>query len=182
LLSLTLLLFLLLDFFSLSLSLSRINLLNQQLKMPAWWGRKSSKNKEQQQQVVTEQNPLSNQLNPSNSSIKADKKKGKHKPKSLEDVLSRNSPRTSKDFGGAAASGLSFCDSDSGEKIGHPLPRPSISSGNDHIQGVVFGLGSGSGSVSSLSSSVSSEDHPVAQDQGQFGNFRLVCFCFCLFF
>uniref|UniRef100_A0A2N9ERX0 mitogen-activated protein kinase kinase kinase n=1 Tax=Fagus sylvatica TaxID=28930 RepID=A0A2N9ERX0_FAGSY len=140
--------------------------------MPAWWGRKSSKNKEQQQQVVTEQNPLSNQLNPSNSSIKADKKKGKHKPKSLEDVLSRNSPRTSKDFGGAAASGLSFCDSDSGEKIGHPLPRPSISSGNDHIQGVVFGLGSGSGSVSSLSSSVSSEDHPVAQDQGQFGNFR----------
>lgn len=139
--------------------------------MPAWWGRKSSKNKgqqqeqkqEQQQQVVN-QNPLSYHLHPSKSSVNNDKTKGKDKgkPVSFDDGLLRNSPRTSKDFG--ASSGFLGFDSDSGERIGHPLPRPSILAGHDNISLVV---GCGSGSISSVSSSGSSEDQPIAQDNGQ---------------
>lgn len=134
--------------------------------MPAWWGRKSGKNKEQ--------NPLTAHLSLSKSSVKNDraKEKDKEKAKSFDEVFSRNSPRTSKDFGGP--SGFSGFDSDGGDKVGHPLPRPSILSGNDHIHGVVVGLGSGSGSVSSVSSSGSSEDQPVAQEQGQVVQSRLV--------
>ncbi|KAL4632572.1 hypothetical protein ACB092_04G061100 [Castanea dentata] len=138
--------------------------------MPAWWGRKSSKNKQQQQKAVKDQqNPLTTNLNPSKAPIKTiSNTKSKDKPKSFDGVFSRNSPRASKDFGpGGSSSGFSGFDSDS-----HPLPRPSISSGTDQIQPGVVGLGSGSGSVSSVSSCGSSEDHPVAQDQGHFGNHR----------
>jgi mitogen-activated protein kinase kinase kinase 3 len=126
--------------------------------MPAWWGKKSGKSKEP--------NPLSAHLQPSKSSVKNDKAKGKDKEKasSFDEAFSRNSPRTSKDFGGG--SGFYGFDSDGGDKVGHPLPRPSILSGNDHIHGAVVGLGSGS--VSSVSSSGSSEDQPVAQEQSQF--------------
>ena len=148
--------------------------------MPAWWPRKSSKNKQQQQKAVKDQqNPLTANLNPSKSPIKTIcNTKSKDKPKSFDGVLSRNSPRASKDFGpGGSSSGFSGFDSDS-----HPLPRPSISSGPDQNQPGVVGLGSGSGSVSSVSSCGSSEDHPVAQDQGHFGNHRLVWFGFSLFF
>ncbi|XP_062147983.1 mitogen-activated protein kinase kinase kinase 3 [Alnus glutinosa] len=133
--------------------------------MPAWWPvRKSCKNKEQ--------NPVSAHLNPSKSSVKNDrlKAKDKEKPNSFDEVVLRNSPRTSKDFGGS--SGFSGCDSDGGDRVGHPLPLPSILSGNDSNNSVVVGLGSGSGSVSSVSSSGSSEDQPVAQEHGQVGQFR----------
>ncbi|KAG6721564.1 hypothetical protein I3843_03G117200 [Carya illinoinensis] len=146
--------------------------------MPAWWGRKGSKNKGQkpqsQQQQDVYQNPVSSHLNLNLSKlfIKNENTKGKdrEKPKSFDELLPRNSPRTSRDFGGS--SGFSGFDSDSGERKCHPLPLPSTSSGNDHIHGVVLGLGSGSGSVSSVSSSGSSEDQSVAQENGQSGNFR----------
>jgi mitogen-activated protein kinase kinase kinase 3 len=151
--------------------------------MPAWWPvRKSCKNKEQ--------NPVNAHLNPSKSSVKNDrlKAKDKEKPNSFDEVVLRNSPRTSKDFGGS--SGFSGCDSDGGDRVGHPLPLPSILSGNDSNNSVVVGLGSGSGSVSSVSSSGSSEDQPVAQEHGQVGQFRLVFgaledfffFFFCVIF
>ncbi|OMO56221.1 hypothetical protein COLO4_35736 [Corchorus olitorius] len=86
----------------------------------------------------------------------------------------RNSPRGSRDFGlvgGSAggSSGFSGFDSDSGEKKGIPLPRPSVSSmQSDH--GV--GLGSGSASVSSVSSSGSSEDNQIANDPAQILAYR----------
>ncbi|XP_059432018.1 mitogen-activated protein kinase kinase kinase 3 [Corylus avellana] len=130
--------------------------------MPAWWGKKSGKSKEQ--------NPLSAHLYASKSSVNNERVKAKDKEKasSFDEVFCRNSPRTSKDFGGS--SGFSGFDSDGGDKVGHPLPRPSILSGNDHIHGAVVGMGSGS--VSSVSSSGSSEDQPVAQEQAQFSQFR----------
>lgn len=84
--------------------------------------------------------------------------------------FSRNSPRSSRDLGssGAASSGFSGFDSDSGDKS-LPLPRPAISGlGIDHGPG----NGSGSSSVSSISSSGSSDDHPSAQEQLQFGAYR----------
>ncbi|KAA8531072.1 hypothetical protein F0562_005781 [Nyssa sinensis] len=148
--------------------------------MPAWWGRKSTKNKDQQQQQQleqTQQSPHGNNHNSSKSSIKNDKKNGKDKPKSFDEVsgmvLSRNSPRNSKDFTSAGGSGSSGSSAFSGfdSDRGHPLPRPSISStpslGIDHA----VGLGSGSVSVSSVSSSGSSDDHNNL-DHGQLGVYR----------
>lgn len=159
--------------------------------MPAWWGKKSGKNKEESQQTqVQGQNPYANHGNFLKLSTKADatsKKKvvgggggggssnEKDRPRSFDEgVLARNSPRNSKDIaviGPGSSSGFSGFDSDSVEKIGHPLPRPSISSmpGDQ-----VVGLGSGSGSVSSVSSSGSSDDHHIVIDQVQFGGSRLV--------
>ncbi|XWS33149.1 hypothetical protein CRYUN_Cryun22dG0054000 [Craigia yunnanensis] len=161
--------------------------------MPAWWGKKSSKNKEESPQ---NQSPRSTTI----GFIKFSPKKtdaaaggffgGKNKaaaapaddnnnnnnnnnnyPKSFDDggglvLTTRNSPRTSKDFGVVGgSSGFSGFDSDSGEKRGIPLPRPSLSSmQNDHV----VGLGSGSPSVSSVSSSISSEDNQIANDPVQF--------------
>ena len=87
-------------------------------------------------------------------------------------IFSRNSPRCSRDLGtsGAASSGFSGFDSDSGD-TSVPLPRPTTSGlGIDH--GV--GNGSGSVSVSSVSSSGSSDDHPSAQEHLQFGGLRWV--------
>lgn len=135
--------------------------------MPAWWGKKSSKNKDESQ------SPQSNHFN--FIKFSGDKKKEKNdRPRSFDGVIfTRSSPRDSKDYGiaGAGSSGFSGFDSDSGEKKGHPLPRPLDSSmQSDHGNG----LGSGSGSVSSISSSGSSEDHVIGSDQGQFGGSRLV--------
>ncbi|KAL6346054.1 hypothetical protein AAG906_025334 [Vitis piasezkii] len=136
--------------------------------MPAWWGRKSSKCKEEVQQ----QNPESTLYNISKISIRNEKKNGKDKPKSFDEGLfSRNSPRSSKDYGaltgsgGGGSSGFSGFDSDCGDKIrGHPLPLPSA--------GIEHGVGSGSGSVSSVSSSGSSDDHPSPHDHAPFGVYR----------
>lgn len=138
--------------------------------MPAWWGRKSSKCKEE----VKQQNPESTLYNISKISIRNDKKNGKDKPKSFDEGLfSRNSPRSSKDYGaltvsgGGGSSGFSGFDSDCGDKIrGHPLPLPSA--------GIEHGVGSGSGSVSSVSSSGSSDDHPSPHDHAPFGVYRWV--------
>ncbi|KAK9291364.1 hypothetical protein L1049_019310 [Liquidambar formosana] len=159
--------------------------------MPAWWGRKSSKNKgeqqqqQQQQQQLQQQKPHGSSYHDSTkSSLKYDKKNAIDKPKSFDEVsaaiLSRNSPRNSKEFAlsGTGCSGFSGFDSDGGggggEKRGHPLPRPSVSStpslGID--QGV--GLGSGSVSISSVSSSGSSEEHSTT-DHIQFGVHRGHC-------
>ncbi|XP_052188839.1 mitogen-activated protein kinase kinase kinase 3 isoform X2 [Diospyros lotus] len=129
--------------------------------MPAWWGRKSSKNKEQQ--LRQDAHPPGKD----DSTKSSLKKRPKDKPKSFDDALvSRNSPRNSRDFSGLSA--FSGFDSDRG----HPLPRPSVSSAlslgmMDH--GV--GLGSGSVSVSSVSSSGSSDDHTQV-DHAQLGVFR----------
>ncbi|KAL7254600.1 hypothetical protein ACSBR1_008874 [Camellia fascicularis] len=136
-----------------------------------WWGRKSTKNKE----LV--QNDWGNQ-NLSKSSIKNDNKRAKDKANSFDEVLvSRNSPRNSRDFSGSGSGGGGR--SSSG---GLPLPRPSISStpswgGIDHGVGVGVGvvgvgLGSGSVSVSSSVSSSGSSDDQTHLDHAQFGIFR----------
>ncbi|MCD7448463.1 hypothetical protein HAX54_042597 [Datura stramonium] len=118
--------------------------------MPAWWGKKSTKNKDPQSK---------------------DKERDKYvKPRSFDELLCRNSPRSSKDFGGSGSgSGFSGFDSGSSLEKAHPLPRPSVSSlGNDH--GV--SLACGSVSVSSTSSSGSSDSGPVNTDQAQLDTFR----------
>ncbi|KAJ8526310.1 hypothetical protein K7X08_028787 [Anisodus acutangulus] len=113
--------------------------------MPAWWGKKSTKNKE---------NPQSKDLKERNKYVK---------PRSFDELLSRNSPRSSKEFSGSG-SGFSGFDSGSSLEKAHPLPMPSVSLGNDH--------GSVSVSVSSTSSSGSSYGGPVNNDQAQLDTFR----------
>ncbi|MCD9644079.1 hypothetical protein HAX54_032057 [Datura stramonium] len=62
--------------------------------MPAWWGKKSTKNKDPQSK---------------------DKERDKYvKPRSFDELLCRNSPRSSKDFGGSVSSTSSSGSSDSG--------------------------------------------------------------------
>ncbi|KAK1586669.1 hypothetical protein Q3G72_004882 [Acer saccharum] len=153
--------------------------------MPAWWGKKSSKNKEDNNQ--NNHNSSSNHFNfikfstckSDSDSNSSNNNSNKKKPttddpntKSCDDVIfTRNSPRESRDFAinGAGSSGFLGFDSDSVEKRGHPLPRPSVSSmHSDHG----IGLGSGYASVSSVSSSGSSEDHLIGTDQIQFGGAR----------
>ncbi|XP_010260482.1 PREDICTED: mitogen-activated protein kinase kinase kinase YODA-like isoform X2 [Nelumbo nucifera] len=150
-------------------------------KMPAWWGRKSHKSSKAEQ---------NEQVNPHNiskgSEVKDDKKKGKEKPKSFDEVsaifIARKSARTSKEFvisGGGSSFGS---DSDGhvgvgggggcggggvAEKRGHPLPRPSVSS-SPSLE-IDHGVGSVSGSVSSISSSGSDDSTP---DLGLFGGYR----------
>lgn len=155
--------------------------------MPAWWGRKSTKNKDQQQQQEEDQigeYPLSNHHSLSKLSIRNENKKGKNvvdkKTKSFDEVsavvLSRNSPRTSKDFGvggGGNNSGSSSGFSGFGSDRGHPLPQPSNLSPTASlgiIDHVGAGLGSASASLSSGSSSVSSDDPNI--DHGQIGFYR----------
>ncbi|KAL5555514.1 hypothetical protein UlMin_037750 [Ulmus minor] len=144
--------------------------------MPAWWARKSSKQREENQiaqSTKVQQKSHGNPYGSVKSPIEIEKKKSKDKPRSFDEVF-RGSPRLSREFAAAGGSGSGFCgfDSDGAEKRGHPLPRPSVSSmqslGNDHGGG----LGSGSVSVSSVSSSGSSEDHPVVNDHVQFSQYR----------
>ncbi|KAH7853042.1 hypothetical protein Vadar_032530 [Vaccinium darrowii] len=155
--------------------------------MPAWWGKKFTKNKEQQQQEVHQQQqpyPIGNKHDLSKSPIKYDtpkKKSVKDKAKSCDELLgSHNSPRNSKDFttagggGGGSSGSLGFSGFDS-DRAAHPLPRPSISSmqslGITDHHGIGVGSGSGSGSVSSCSSG-SSDDHTTTHiDQGQISTF-----------
>ncbi|XP_010547897.1 PREDICTED: mitogen-activated protein kinase kinase kinase YODA-like isoform X3 [Tarenaya hassleriana] len=119
--------------------------------MPAWWARKSGKSKDDshnrnRNQIAHNQSPRG--VDRRNRGIISGESKT-----SLDEPVTptRGTPRCSRDFAGF--------DSDSGEKRGHPLPRPSVSSiHSDH--------GSGSGSVSSVSSSGS------ADDQGQLGSCR----------
>ncbi|KAL1216121.1 Mitogen-activated protein kinase kinase kinase 3 [Cardamine amara subsp. amara] len=97
--------------------------------MPTWWGRKSGKNKDDHSKSCNVDPPLT--------------------PPSRG-----GTPRCSREFAGAC-SGFSGFDSDSVEKKGHPLPRPSLSPVSIHH---VSGSTSGSTSVSSVSSSGSAED------------------------
>ncbi|XP_017228865.1 mitogen-activated protein kinase kinase kinase 3 isoform X1 [Daucus carota subsp. sativus] len=129
--------------------------------MPTWWpGKKSSKTKEDQK------NKYSN--NTIHQSLSKDNKNRifkDSKPRSFDDVssavINKGSPRISKEINknGSGSSGFSGFDSD---QRAHPLPRPCNSTlGVDQTGG----LGSGSASVSSVSSSGSSDDH------SQFGIF-----------
>ncbi|XP_030512256.1 mitogen-activated protein kinase kinase kinase 3 isoform X2 [Rhodamnia argentea] len=117
--------------------------------MPAWWSRKSNK---------TREDAPTHHPSPAKSSIKSD---AKRKPNSFDDVVSsRNSPRNSRDFGGTAggpAGEFAGFDSDRGL----PLPRPSVSSVQDPLNGSV--------SVSSVSSSGSSDDHQLVNGHAQLG-------------
>lgn len=163
--------------------------------MPTWWGRKSSKSKEQPQEQVPRGGGGGGGLLHFNFTTKssptrngtANKKGGcnkTEKPKSFDDAF-RNSPRASRDFltssataaAAGSSSGFSCWDSDSGEKRGLPLPRPSVSSnqsfGND--QGLVFGSASVSGS--SVSSTGSYDDHPIQTYNSQINGTRLVMLC-----
>lgn len=139
--------------------------------MPAWWSKKSSKSKEESQHSSSSHfnfikfpahNKSDNEINRKKSGA------DDQKTRSMDDVVfTRNSPRESRDFAmnGAGSSGFSGFDSDSTEKRGHPLPRPSVSSiHSDHA----------SASVSSVSSSGSSDDHVVAVDQSPVGGYRFV--------
>lgn len=154
--------------------------------MPAWWGKKSSKSKEESPQ---NQSPRGTSIglikflpNKTDSAAAAAGGCGRKKEAvaELPDDKSnyrksfdggglvstiRSSPRASRDFGGVGcggSSGFSGFDSDSVEKRAVPLPRPSVQGDQ------VTGLGSGSTSVSSVSSSGSSEDNQIANDPVQF--------------
>jgi mitogen-activated protein kinase kinase kinase 3 len=135
--------------------------------MPAWWSRKSSKNKQERdinnndEEDEEEQsrsgsgtggvlqfnfmkspiNAIRNNNNNNGDCIKKKEKKKKSKPKSFDEVFNRNSPRTSREFDGGAAT----------QNKGLPLPLP-----------VNTDQGSLSGSGSSVSSSTSFSDHPIS--------------------
>ena len=130
--------------------------------MPAWWSKKSGKNKQtQHQEQEDEEEPrgaLIFNLMRSPINIGSSRKKGKEKHKSFDELfVSRNSPspRKSKEFSNAV-------DGDRNNSRGVPLPRPSVSS--NHSFGNEQGLGFGSASVSgsSVSSSTSYDDHPIS--------------------
>ncbi|XP_058764982.1 mitogen-activated protein kinase kinase kinase 3-like [Vicia villosa] len=150
--------------------------------MPTWWGKKSTKTKDLLHQEEPRGGSSSGgssggggvlHFNFNKSPIRnaANYKNGYYKPenpRSFEDASNfRNSPRSSRDFTPstttttAAGGSSSFWDSEAGDKIGHPLPRPSVSStqslSND--QGITFGSASVSGS--SVSSNGSCDD-PLA--------------------
>ncbi|MBA0561965.1 hypothetical protein Golob_007059 [Gossypium lobatum] len=163
--------------------------------MPAWWGKKSNKNKEESQNRsprgtsigVIKLSPIKPDATTGFSgggaagkmkvaAAAADDKNNNYS-KSFDGggglvLTTSNSPRASREFSGVVgcsgggSSGFSGLDSDSGEKIGIPLPTPSISSmQSDHV----VGLGSGWHSVSSDSSS---EDNQIANDPVQFLAYR----------
>ncbi|KAL4578525.1 hypothetical protein LXL04_014649 [Taraxacum kok-saghyz] len=152
--------------------------------MPAWFGRKSTKNKDNQprnQDQVHQENPFySNSyqtLSSKPTSIKNDNDK-KHKTSCDDAVLARGSPRVSRDFSpsssstpvaGAGAHGSSsgFLGFDS-DRVAHPLPQPSISPTTS--LGMVDLNGSGSVSSSGGSSVSSADEHNL--DHSQLGIFR----------
>ncbi|KAK3419240.1 hypothetical protein EUGRSUZ_H04962 [Eucalyptus grandis] len=124
-----------------------------------WWPRKSSKSRED----AAAAGASGAQYSPRKSSVKNDAKRN---PRSFDEASSsRNSPRNSRDFGGAGGGGggggpavlFSGFDSDRGL----PLPRPSVSS--------IQGTENGSVSVSSVSSSGSSDDPQLVNGHAQFG-------------
>ncbi|XP_042495243.1 mitogen-activated protein kinase kinase kinase 3-like isoform X2 [Macadamia integrifolia] len=145
--------------------------------MRAWWGRKSHKSSKEKKSEASEEEQHHHDYIKA-SFFKNDKKKGKEKPKSFDGLsailITRNFPRTSKDFGcswGSDSDGYSGGGVVS-EKKGLPLPRPSVSSAPSLLidHGVVSGSRSGSVSVSSDSSSGSLDDAPP--DRASFCNSR----------
>lgn len=153
--------------------------------MPTWWGKKSSKPKEHEEPRggSSTSNGSSGggggvlQFNFSNKSPIRNSNKNGYKPenpRSFDDASSnfRKSPRSSRDFSpsinssGAAGGGSSSCwDSDAGDKIGLPLPRPSTQSYSNDQGGITFGFGSASLSGSSVSSNCSYDDPSTSNSQ-----------------
>ncbi|CAI9763421.1 unnamed protein product [Fraxinus pennsylvanica] len=111
--------------------------------MPAWWGKKFSKNKESKPE--------------DSAAIKNETKRGKDNKNKGEQL--RNPPASSRDFSG-------FDLTPSSLDRGHPLPTPSATSSDNNINGLRFGVGTGSSSYSSVSSSGSSDDHLHTVDHG----------------
>ncbi|GMI67600.1 MAP KINASE KINASE KINASE 3, mitogen-activated protein kinase kinase kinase 3 [Hibiscus trionum] len=152
--------------------------------MPAWWGKRSSKSKEESQN----RSPRGTKTDAAASSVSsgggsagkmkaaaaADDKKhsSNYSPKSFDSggglvLTTGNSPGASKDFSVAGvSSGFSGFDSDSGGKIGIPLPTPTVSSMQSDL---VVGLGSG---TPSISSDCSSDDNQIANDPVEFVAYR----------
>lgn len=141
--------------------------------MPEWWKWKSPKNKDQKNQEKSlKDNSVfskSNQTLCSKSSLPNNINEKKNN-KSFDDAVSaRASPRSSYTAPSASPSRFSGFDSD---RIGHPLPQPSISPTTSVVMVDLQGFALGSGSVSSSAdSSVSSADN---LDHGQLGIFRFV--------
>ncbi|XP_039004114.1 mitogen-activated protein kinase kinase kinase 3-like isoform X3 [Hibiscus syriacus] len=160
--------------------------------MPGWWGKKLSKSKEESQNRSPRGTSIGvTQLSPnktdavaagvstgggSSGKMKATAaaadEKNHNYPKSFDSggglvLTTGNSPRASKDFSVVGGSpGFSGFDSDSGEKIGIPLPTPSVSPmQSDHVVGLGFA------SPSDLSDS-SSDDNHLANDPVQFIAYR----------
>lgn len=139
--------------------------------MPEWWKWKSPKNKDQKNQEKSlKDNSVfskSNQTLCSKSSLPNNINEKKNN-KSFDDAVSaRASPRSSYTAPSASPSRFSGFDSD---RIGHPLPQPSISPTTSVVMVDLQGFALGSGSVSSSAdSSVSSADN---LDHGQLGIFR----------
>ncbi|XP_071700778.1 mitogen-activated protein kinase kinase kinase 3-like [Rutidosis leptorrhynchoides] len=134
--------------------------------MPAWWSRKSPKNKDQSlkgKPVITSKND----------------KQQNNKNRSFEDVVSASSARSSSSVlvgGGNSGptSGFSGFDSD---RIGHPLPQPSSTTSpttTSFANSDIIGFVPGSGSVSSSGgdSSVSSCGGDQNLDNGQLSFLR----------
>ncbi|GMH23970.1 hypothetical protein Nepgr_025813 [Nepenthes gracilis] len=124
--------------------------------MRAWWNRKGHKHEEELQQSLF--------VGPNSklSLIKSDITSN-YAEKSFDGDLSSNRRLSRADVGYTTisrrgSSGFSGFDSDGGERLGHPLPQPSVSGnlGFDHGGG----SGYGSVSVSSVSSSGSSAESP----------------------
>ncbi|KNA09218.1 hypothetical protein SOVF_155550 [Spinacia oleracea] len=163
--------------------------------MPAWWGRKSNKSKEeahhhhhhQQQTLIFELNSQKSSIHSdysnsnSNSNSNGNNNNNKRSPRCLEElgrgIVSPNlrvnnnniSNNNSREFG---SSGSGNIDSDCERKVvGHPLPRPTNSGAAVDLGGHAVGLlTSGSGSISSVSSS-NSDDPPILLDHLQSGGF-----------
>ncbi|KAL7613129.1 mitogen-activated protein kinase kinase kinase 3 [Lactuca sativa] len=154
--------------------------------MPAWFGRKSTKNKDNQQRnqdQTHQENPFySNNyhtLSNKPSSIKNDNDK-KHKTSFDDAVLARGSPHASREFSPSSSStplagaGTGINGSSSGflgfdsDRVAHPLPQPSISPTTS--LGMVDPNGSGSESSSGGSSVSSADEHNF--DHAQLGFFR----------
>ncbi|CAI9285158.1 unnamed protein product [Lactuca saligna] len=139
--------------------------------MPEWWKWKSPKNKDQKNQEKSlKDNSVfskSYQTLSSKSSLPNNISEKKNN-KSFDDAVSaRASPRSSYTAPSASPSRFSGFDSD---RIGHPLPQPSISPTTSVVMADLQGFALGSGSVSSSGdSSVSSADN---LDHGQLGIFR----------
>jgi len=150
--------------------------------MPTWWGKKSSKPKEHEEPRggSSTSNGSSGgggvlHFNFNKSPIRNSNKNAykPDNPRSFDDASSnfRNTPRSSRDFSpsvNSAGGGSSGCwDSDAGDKIGVPLPLPSVYStqsfSND--QGITFGFGSASVSGSSVSSNGSYDDPSTSNSQ-----------------
>ncbi|PKI79410.1 mitogen-activated protein kinase kinase kinase 3-like isoform X2 [Punica granatum] len=122
--------------------------------MPAWWSRKSIKSREE-----TLPSPKTPHQQQQQQQQHHHHRHHYSKPKSFDDTLARNSPRSARDSGGGGFAGF---DSDGVERKGHPLPRPSGPVEN----------GSVSVSVSSVSSSGSSDDHQPVNGPALFGASR----------